>query len=85
MKKLRILLLKILLLSSLEILCTLSDQSLILAKIIASKRSRKSVDISSKEVSSTYLRNESVYWYKIGSDRKARRFMTVWTGAKTNM
>jgi len=25
----------------------------------------------------TYLRKESVYWYKIGSDRKARRFMTV--------
>ena len=27
------------------------------------------MDISSKEASSTYLRKESVYWYKIGSDR----------------
>ena len=50
------------------------------AKKIASKHqkhSRKSVDISSKEASSTYLRKESVYWYKIGSDQKARRFITV--------
>ena len=38
---------------------------------------KKSVDISSKEASSIYLRNESVYWYKIGSHRKDRRFMTV--------
>ena len=38
---------------------------------------KKSVDISSKEASLTYLKKESVYWYKIGSDGKARRFMTV--------
>ena len=43
----------------------------------ALKALKKSVDISSKEASSTYLRKESVYWYKIGSDRKARRFMIV--------
>jgi len=43
----------------------------------ALKAFKKSVDISSKEASLTYLRKESVYWYKIGSDRKARRFMTV--------
>ena len=31
------------------------------------------------------FRGRSVYWYKIGSDRKARRFTTVWTGAKLKM
>ena len=33
------------------------------------KHSRKSVDISSKDASLTYLRKGSVYWYKIGSAR----------------
>ena len=46
-------------------------------RLKALKAFKKSVDISSNEASSTYLRKESVYWYKIGSDRKARRFMTV--------
>ena len=41
------------------------------------KRSRKTVDTSLKEVSLTFLTKEGVYWYKTGSDRKAKRFMTV--------
>ena len=46
-------------------------------RLEALKAFKKSVDISLREVSSTFLRKESVYWYKIGSDRKARRFMIV--------
>ena len=46
-------------------------------RLEALKALKKSVDISSKEASLTYLRKESVYWYQIDSDRKARRFMTV--------